>query len=202
MNRLISKIGAGIVTVTVTAFAVSLLADLIYISYLVCLILPIGYIMLAVGFYHERKGENSTACVLGVVFAVIYAVIIMLVYYAQLTAVSFGGLDEQASMLLDFSRGGLIFSYDLLGYGMMSLSTFFIGLTVRGKNGTDKVLKYLLLIHGLFFFPCLIMPMTGMFRNMADGNTNGAGVMALICWCVYFLPVGILSFIHFNRKND
>lgn len=203
MNRLIAKIGALIVTVTVFLFALFLMIDFTYGSYTVCLILPIGYIMLTVGFHHERKGENSSASLLGVLFACVYAVLIMLVYYAQLTAVSFGGLTEQAADIIDFRRGGLIFSYDLLGYGIMALSTFFVGLTVRAKTKTDKVLKAMLIIHGFFFFPCLIMPMTGMFAaGLGGGETSGGGVMALICWCVYFLPIGILSFLHFNRNNE
>lgn len=202
MNKIISKTGAGTVTAAAAVFAFCLLAELDYVSYLVCMILPIGYIMMAVGFYHERKRENSAACILGVLFSVIYAVIVMLVYFAQLTTVSFGGLDEQASMLLDFRRGGLLFSYDLLGYGMMSLSTFFLGLTISRKTVLDKILRVLMILHGIFFFPCLIMPMTGIFRTMSDGSTNGAGVMALVCWCVYFLPIGIFSFLHFNNRND
>ncbi len=203
MNRLIAKAGALIVTVTVFLFALFLMIDFNYGSYAVCLILPIGYIMLAVGFYHERKGENSSASLLGVLFAVVYAVLIMLVYYAQLTAVSFGGLTEQAAELIDFRRGGLIFSYDLLGYGMMALSTFFIGLTVRDRTKKDKILKYMMIIHGFFFFPCLIMPMTGMFASgLSGGETSGSGVMVLVCWCVYFIPIGILSFLHFNKNDD
>lgn len=203
MNRLIAKTGSIIVIVTVFLFAVFLMTDLVFWSYLVCLILPIGYIMMTVGFHHERKGENSSASLLGVLFAAVYAVLIMLVYYAQLTAVNLGGLNEQAAALLDFRRGGLIFSYDLLGYGMMSLSTFFVGLTVRGKSKKDKILKYMLIIHGFFFFPCLIMPMTGIFASgMSDGETSGSGVMALVCWCVYFIPIGILSFLHFNKNDD
>ena len=58
----------------------------------------------------------------------IYAVMILLVYFAQTTAVRLGSLDEQAMKILDYSRGGLYFSYDLLGYGMMALSTFLWGL--------------------------------------------------------------------------
>lgn len=94
-----------------------------------------------------------------------YAVLILLVYYAQITAVRNDVLNEQAIMVLDFSRGGLLFSYDLLGYGMMSLSTFFIGLTIKPKDKKDKWLKYLMMIHGVFFFGCFIMPIMGVFRN-------------------------------------
>ena len=80
----------------------------------------------------------------------IYAVMILLVYFAQTTAVRLDSLDEQAMKILDYSRGGLYFSYDLLGYGMMALSTFFVGLTIDAKNKADQWLKCLMIIHGIF----------------------------------------------------
>lgn len=56
-------------------------------------------------------------------------------------------------------------------------------------------------IHGVFFIGCLIMPMTGVFTSMNSGETSIGGVIALEFWCAYFIPVGILSFIHFNRER-
>lgn len=100
-----------------------------------------------------------------------------------------------------YSKGGLLFSYDLLGYGMMALSTFFTGLTIRPGNKKDKWLKCLMMIHGVFFFGCLLMPMTGILRDaMSEGGGRLGGTIALECWCAYFLPIGILSVLHF--KND
>ena len=45
-----------------------------------------------------------------------------------------------------------MFNYDLLGYGMMALSTFFIGLSVQADSKADKWMKALMMIHGIFFF--------------------------------------------------
>ena len=136
----------------------------------------------------------------GDLLAAVYAVLILLVYFAQTTSVRLGGLSDQALDVLDFKRGGLIFNYDLLGYGMMALSTFFLGLCVRANCRADRWLKALLLIHGLFFFGCFLMPMTGVFRGMSDGSTSRGGVIALVLWCVYFFPVGVLAVRHFGSK--
>lgn len=201
MNRLIPKIGAGIVTAAVFLFAVCLITNFNFGSYLVCMFLPIGYIMMSAGFHHESDEDRKTTANIGLIFSVVYAVLIFLVYFAQTTSVRLDDLNEQALKILDFRRGGLIFNYDLLGYGMMSLSTFFIGLTIKPKNKSDKWLKYLMMIHGVFFISCFIMPMTGIFGGMSDGDTSSGGVLALVCWCVYFLPIGILSFVHFNVKR-
>ena len=110
-------------------------------------------------------------------------------------------LEGQAALILNLRRGGLLFSYDLLGYGMMALSTFFVGLSMRAQNRADKWLKYLLMIHGAFFAGCFVMPMTGVFSGMADGETSNGGVTALLIWCACFLPAGALSLLHFRRAE-
>ena len=84
---------------------------------------------------------------------------------------------------------------------MMALSTFFIGLSIKADSKSDRWLKYLMMIHGIFFVGCFIMPMTGVFIGMADGKTNIVGVAALIAWCAYFLPIGILAYRHFGKKD-
>lgn len=132
-------------------------------------------------------------------FAAIYAALIFLVYFAQTTSVRLDSLGEQALGILDYSTGGLMFNYDLLGYGMMALSTFFVGLTINAKTKSDKWLKWLMIIHGVFFFGCFIMPMTGVFGLRSSGETDIGGVIALEFWCAYFTPVGILSLVHFRK---
>lgn len=201
MNRTIPQIGAAVVTITVFLFAICLIANLPFGSYLVCMFLSLGYIMMAVGFQYESCEERKVSANVGVAFAVIYVVMILLVYYAQTTSVRLGGLNEQAIRILDFQRGGLLFNYDLLGYGMMALSTFFIGLSIEPDSKVDKWLKYLMILHGVFFIGCFIMPMTGIFTSMANGEAGNGGTIALLGWCVYFLPVGILACKHFQKTQ-
>lgn len=202
MNRTIARIGAIIVTITVLLFAVCMLIPFDFGSYFVCMLLPIGYIMMIAGFCHESDKNHRVAANVGMIFASVYAVLVFLVYFAQTTAVRLGSLGEQAMQILNYSKGGLFFSYDLLGYGMMALSTFFVGLTINTKTKAAKWLKYLMMIHGIFFFGCFIMPMTGVFSSMANGETNIGGIIALEFWCAYFTPIGILSIIHFSRKEN
>ena len=199
MNRWIARIGAAIVTVSVFLFALCMIVDFTFGSYLVCMFLPLGYLMTAAGFQHESGEDRRVAANVGVVLAAIYATLILLVYFAQTTSVRTEALNEQAAKVLDYRRGGLLFNYDLLGYGMMALSTFFIGLSMQAERRADKWLKALLMIHGVFFLSCFVLPMTGMFSGMADGGAGNGGTIALLCWCVYFLPVGILSWLHFRK---
>ena len=203
MNRTLSMTGAALVTITVFLFAVFILADFTFGSYFVCMILPIGYIMTAAGLHHERSKETEVSANIGLILGGVYAVLILLVYFAQTTTVRTETLNDQASRVLNFQRGGLIFNYDLLGYGMMALSTFFMGLSMKAENKPDRWLKRLMIIHGIFFPGCFIMPMTGMFTSMADGKAGNSGSIALLFWCIYFIPIGILAFRHFSAwKGD
>lgn len=198
MNQRISKTGAALVTLTVFLFSIFMIVDFPFGSYLVCMFLPIGYIMMAAGFHYESAEEQRVSANVGLIFSAIYAGLVFLVYYAQITSVRLETLDEQALRILDFQRGGLLFNYDLLGYGMMALSTFFIGLSIKPNSKSDKWLKYLMLLHGVFFISCFVMPMTGIFASMANGNNGNGSTIALLFWCAYFMPIGILSYRHFE----
>ena len=200
LNKMIPKAGSAIVTATVFLFAMFLIINYSMGSFFVCLILPIGFIMMTAGLHGECEDDRKVAANIGLILAAVYATLIMLVYFTQLTTVNYEQLNEQATNLLDFSKFGLIFNYDLLGYGVMALSTFFTGLSMKPKNKTDKWLRALMIIHGVFYFSCTFMPITGMFAKMSSDGEGIGGRLALVAWCVYFLPVGILSFLHFRKR--
>ena len=200
MNKRIGMIGSIINVITVLAFAIFMMINNTFGSYLVCIFLSLSFIIMIVSFENECSSENKVAGKAALAFAVVYATLILIVYFTQCTTVINDKLSADALKILDYKNMGLLFNLDLLGYGIMALSTFFIGLTINVKNKKDKVLKSLLLIHGIFFISCLIMPMTGMFVGN-DGSTSSGGIVALEIWCAYFLPIGILSYLHF-KEND
>ena len=201
MNKKIGLIGAAINALTVLLFAIFMLADFIVGSFFICILLAISYIMMIGGLYPELNNKSKASGIIGIALGAIYATLIIIVYYTQCTTVINEELNEQASHILDYKYLGLMFNLDILGYGIMALSTFFIGLALESKNKIDKALKILLMVHGVFFIGCLIMPMTGMFVK-TDDSTSIGGVIALEFWCLYFLPIGILSTIHFYKKED
>lgn len=81
-----------------------------------------------------------------------------------------------------------MFSYDLLGYALMALSTFFVGLTIEVKSKPDKCLKGLLLVHGIFFISCLVMPILGLFSTDMQG--------------AYWIGVAVLEFCCFENDRQ
>ena len=66
---MISKAGSLIVTVTVFLFAVFLIINFSMGSYFVCLILPIGFIMMTAGLHNECESERKVAANIGLILA-------------------------------------------------------------------------------------------------------------------------------------
>lgn len=202
MNKKLARIGSLIVTITVFLFAICLVLSYDFGSFFICMFLAFGFIMMTAGFACESNDDTKAASTIAMAFACLYAVFVLLVYYAQTTVVHLNLLHDREAVFLDFSRSGLLFYYDLLGYGLMALSTFFTGLTVEGKDKAGKWLKALLTIHGIFFFGCFFMPILGIFKPVESGEMGMGGVIALLIWCIYFLPVGILSYRHFSKPAN
>lgn len=199
MNRKIGVIASAVNLVAVICFAVSMPFSFLFGSYFSSIFIALSFILMMCAYAYFSKKRTKLAGKTAVGFATIYATIILLVYFAQLTTVRFGGLTRQANTILDFQQFGLMFNYDLLGYAMMALATFFAGLTIEARTKVDKWLKALLLIHGIFFFSCLLMPMLGVF---SAGGEKWIGVAVLMFWCVYFVPISLLSCIHFLKCGD
>ena len=198
MNKKLGMIGSIINAITVLLFAIFMAIDFNFGSYFVCILLSLSFVMMIAAFENECPEDKKVAGKIALVLAGVYSTLIMIVYFTQCTSVINDNLSPEAARILNYSYLGLMFNLDLLGYAIMALSTFFIGFTINAQNKKDKALKYLLLIHGIFFLSCLIMPMTGVFANHSDSSSHSGGVIALEIWCLYFLPIGVLSYLHFK----
>lgn len=200
MNKKIGMYSSLINVCAVIGFALCMLLGTNFGSYLVCMFIAFSFVPMMSAFCVYSKPERKVAGNTAMIFAGMYAVFILLVYYSQVTTVQIDTLTEQAAALLDFQNFGLMFSYDMLGYCLMAVSTFFAGLTIEVKTTSDKWLKWLLLVHGVFAISCFILPMAGLFTPNMEG-AEWIGTAVLTFWCIYFIPVGILSFLHFKNKQ-
>ena len=191
--------GAVVNFISVFCFALSMLVGFNYGSYFSSMFIAFSFVLIICGYAYFAKKEAKLAGYISVAFSAVYTTIILLVYFAQLTTVRFNDLTQQAAVLLDFQQCGLLFNYDLLGYGVMSLAAFFAGLTIKPQTKIDQWLKYLLMVHGVFFISCLIIPMLGIFK--AD-SPKWVGIAVLEIWCLYFCPISILSFLYFSNYKE
>ncbi len=199
MNRKIGFVASIVNAAAVCFFAISMLCGFNFGNYFSSMFIAFSFVVLVCSYAFFAGEKRKVAGFAAVAFAAIYAAIILLVYFAQLTVVRSGELTEQAETLLDFQKTSLMFDYDLLGYALMALSTFFAGLTIEPKNKPDKWLKALLMVHGVFFISCIIAPMLGVFKV---DSSPWVGIAVLEFWCVYFCPIAVLSALHFYKKTE
>lgn len=185
----------------VAGFALCMITGFLFGSYLTSMLIALSFVPMVCAFAQRGKPAAKTAGSAAMVFAGMYAVFILLVYFAQVTTVRLADLSEPVNALLNYQAYGLFFNLNLLGYGLMSLSTFFAGLTIDAKTKPVKALKRLLLIHGVFAISCFVMPMLGVFSPELQG-VDLIGTAILLFWCAFFFPVGLLSFIYFKKGGS
>src|SRR5690242_13598779 len=142
MNRKIGIYSAVILTAMTLLFALGMIIGNNSLSYFVCMILSWSYIILACSLGTEVSIERRAADYGGMIFAGLYGVFITLVYFTQLTTVAYQTASPEILKVLSYeSLGSLMFNLDILGYGLMAISTFFIGMSIEPRNKVDKYLK-------------------------------------------------------------
>jgi hypothetical protein len=179
-----------------------MLLRLDYGAYALSMLLSWAYVALACSFSASAPSDRSAAAQVGVAFAVLYAGFVTAVYFVQLTTV----LHQTASPdnlgpLTYQNLGSVMFNLDLLGYGLMSISTVFVGLTIVGNGRASMWLRFLLIAHGIFAPMCLAIPILNVFGTMPKAAGDTTGIVVLLIWCAYFSPVGFLAVMHFSRSR-
>lgn len=203
MNRIIGKSGAAVTGAAVLAFATAMIVALFvkgdFASCFASIFIALGFVPFVAAVAAIGRGYSRAAGYAGVAFAAVYAVIVLLVYFAEVTTVRMNArLSNEALSLISYGyTGSLFFNFDLLGYAIMALSTFLTGFTVVPRDKGDNVFRWMLWIHGIFFLSCLIVPL---FPVFTPGTSNVPGTILLEIWCAYFLPVCILGFRYFGHR--
>lgn len=199
MNQKIGAYASAINLFAVIGFAISMLISSDLGSYLSSIFIAFSFVIMICSFTHYSGEGSRVASLSAMAFGIMYALCNSIVYFIQLSTVRNSVLTDQAASLLDFQRFGMAFNIDMLGYCLMSISTFFIGLTLETKTPADRWLKWLLIVHGVFAISCFIIPILGLFGSATPGS-DMIGVLILEFWCLYFAPIGVLSILHFSRK--
>ncbi len=195
MTSRMARGSAGVNSLAVVIFALSMLFHQTFISYLSSLVIALSFMPMMAAIADKGAVPSKLAGTVGIGFAIIYVTINALVYFAQLTSVYQGHLSLDAQAVLDYQQFGLFFNYNLLGYGFMALSTFFVSFTIADQA---KNLRRLLMIHGIFAIACFTLPLMGIFSTSLSG-VEWIGTAVLLIWCLYFFPVGVLAYRYFNN---
>lgn len=204
MNIKLGKISSVVTGIAVLSFALSMIIGTIFTSCLSSIFIAIGFIPFMCSIFAvNKRTDNKAIGYTGIAFATVYAVIILLVYYAECTTVRMNtSLSEEVLSIISYGYGGsLFFNYDLLGYGFMALTTFFIAFLVEPSSRADKIFRWMLWIHGVFFLSCFIVPMFPVFTAGTSGADDMTGVILLEIWCAYFIPICVLGYKYFSSLD-
>lgn len=200
MNRKIGLVGAGVVSICVAGFSLGMLMEQNMVCYLTSIGIAWGLILIYSALERYSRSDAKAAALCAVAFGAMYAFCNTMVYFIQVSTVANTELTGIALRLLDYRQFGLMFDLDLLGYCLMAVSTFFAGMTIVVRDAADRWLKALLMVHGVFAITCFLLPMLGLFQADLQG-VNWIGTAIMEFWCVYFLPIGILSFRYFRKQE-
>lgn len=201
MNQKLGIYSALGLTVSTALFALGIIIGVSTLSYSICVLLSWTYILFACSITAEVSEDRKGLAYAGIAFASVYAVFIDLVYFTQLTSVANNTVSPEVMKVLSYeSLGSLMFNLDLFGYGMLALSTIFIGLALKPANKPDRWLRRLLMIHGAFAPVCFMLPILNIFSEEMGSSGDIIGQAVLVGWCAYFIPVGILATKHFIKK--
>lgn len=110
-----------------------------------------SFVVLMIAVRHLVPEGRQIWAQAGVAFATVYATLIGIVYYVQLTLVMprmLQGRTEGIEVLLFTPFDSFLYSVDLLGYSSMSLATFFAAFGLVGVDPT-RTARWFLLANGL-----------------------------------------------------
>jgi hypothetical protein len=198
-------------TMMVAGFALSLVIGLLspsyaadVMSYVPCLILPPSFVAMMVSIHHITPTEKRVWSRLGLSFSIVYAIMCSTVYYIQLVVVRTNslGVSPDAMALFTFTPGSVMFAVDMLGYAFLTLATL-VTSPVFGDSLREKWLRRLFFVHGLFVLPTIVFPAIQFSQDPAAvASTNQGGSIALLFWCLLFLPISAILAMHFRRLQD
>ncbi len=124
------------------------------------LFLGSSFLVLMVAVHRAAPEERRIWSQLAVVFATMYAVLISVVYYVQLTLVAprlAEGRTAGIEMFLFVPFDSFLYAVDILGYSFMSVATLFAARVFAG-GGLNRVLRWFLTANGLLL-PFLALQM-------------------------------------------
>jgi hypothetical protein len=165
----------------------------ILLSLSTLLLIP-SFVTLMVGFHHFIDADGKVWSHIAVIWAGIYAAILGINYYLQITVVPSNvaaGNKEGLQLLAMTNFDSAFWSLEAIGYCFMGLSTLFAAFALKAR-GLERWIKTLLIINGILGLAGAIFWAA---RNMM------VMMVGLGLWCLLFPVTTILLAIYFRRNR-
>ncbi|MDR1779911.1 MAG: hypothetical protein LBR50_04165 [Tannerella sp.] len=187
MNKRIGKYNVIVNALAIFAVIVSGLIGSEALGYIACIVIALSFVQLTCTFAMYGRQGARLASDAAKIFAGVFAAVGLLVYTVHLTAILRSDVNILQGSLPEF-----LYSLDLLANCLMGVATFFSCIGVKVRSVADRVLKLMLMLNIVVAASCYIVPL------YAEPIW---GVVLINFWCIYFIALDILAFIHFSGRK-
>ncbi len=149
MNTLVSRIGfwsAILVTIFLAISGVTSSASIYLISNISGFILTSIFLIVILCIYSIAPEDKKILGHIGLSFAIIYATMISVNYFIQLTFVQFGAFNTDVFSIKN--PQSMMMTIEVLGYFFMGLSTLFIA-PIFQSGKLEKAIRWLFVFNGV-----------------------------------------------------
>ncbi|MDR2148329.1 MAG: hypothetical protein LBE91_17940 [Tannerella sp.] len=176
MNKKLGLYSIIVNTLALFVLAVSSLLQAGLIAGIAHIVFALSFVPVsAIYSMYGRKGLR-VASDAGKLFAGMYATVGLAVI-----VFSFAELPPENDILLGFN---------LLVNGLLSLATLFLSLALKARTTAEKMLKWMLLLHGVIAIPSAFLI-----------NNFPFGLLLLELWCLYFIAINMLAYRYFSGQR-
>jgi hypothetical protein len=149
MNTLVSRIGfwsAILVTIFLAISGITSSASIYLVSNISGFILTSIFLIVITCIYYSVPDDKKILGQIGLSFAIIYATMISMNYFIQLTFVKFGAFNTDIFSMTN--PQSMMMTIEVLGYFFMGLSTLFIA-PIFQSGRLEKSIRWLFVFNGI-----------------------------------------------------
>lgn len=180
-------------------FGIFIVLDNKMIYFLACLLLSFSVVVMIVSIKAFIAQEKKSFINCAVAFAIMYAVLVGMVYYTQLSVVLKGTLNPDQMMIVSDAPGTVFFFIDMLGYVFLCLATLFMLLAI---DRNYKLFRIFLGIHSVILIPTFLLPFLPISFSTSEASGQISGPFILVVWCVIFIPVCLLAANYLRKQRN
>lgn len=152
--------------------------------------LAFAFVIMMISLHYTAPDHKKFWSHLGCAFAVMYAVVVMIVYVTLMFVTIPNNIKGTGSSvsILNFNPGQFMYVLDGLGYTLMTLSTLFTSQIFIG-NGRKKALRYIYFIDGLMSVSTFLVYMLSISWLIPIN----------LCWLILMPVLSILTAVYFKK---
>ena len=155
--------------------------------YFISFFIGFGTILMFYSYFSFMKDEDKICGLIALIISIVYSILFILLHFRLYFKIHINDIYFE-----------LFIKMKIFGYVLLSVSTMFIGFTLKMNNKKEKLMKLLMYLHFIFGL-CFFIILFEMLLNLGF-IINIDYRLIIKFWCIYFSLICFLSFIYFKNK--